>query len=215
MRMKRKFHWQNSPPSVFFIKLLELIAPLHIYHKSNYLSVVQVFQNLNSKITKNLHVEPQFGHLLLRIRCTRLPVAPRLCLLFTLLTLLAHAMRLTPVMVVHNFESKVWIALHKRRPNVGYLVAPAPAVRAKHDVVGVIVLQPVELFEPVGAEATPLAGGGRSSRRRRRCGRLQRVGLIHGRVARAGRPYHGLVSWRLLPLLLLLLFKLGKCTSND
>lgn len=65
--------------------------------------------------------------------------------------------RLALVVVVEDFQAKIRVALQERRPNVGYVVRPATAECAKHDVGHLVVLQPRKLFQPIGPKTTAFA----------------------------------------------------------
>lgn len=60
--------------------------------------------------------------------------------------------------MVDDLEPEVGISLHEGRPDVRDVVAPAPTVLAVHVVLPLVVLEPIELVEPVGPEAAPFAG---------------------------------------------------------
>lgn len=80
------------------------------------------------------------------------------------LSFLAQPVRLTLVVMVDDLEPEVGVSLHEGRPDVRDVIAPAPAVLAVHIVLAFVVLEPIELVEPVGPEAAPFAGrGGRGS----------------------------------------------------
>lgn len=80
------------------------------------------------------------------------------------LPFLAQPVRLTLVVMVDDLEPEVGVSLDEGRPDVRDVVAPAPAVLAVHVVLPFVVLEPIELVEPVGPEAAPFAGrGGRGS----------------------------------------------------
>lgn len=91
-------------------------------------------------------------------------------------------MRLTLVVMVNDLQPEVRVALHERRPDVRDVVAPAAAKLAVHVVLPFVVLEPIELVEPVGPEAATLAGrGGRG------CGAGTRVrGGFRGLTGRDG-----------------------------
>lgn len=72
-------------------------------------------------------------------------------------------MRLTLVVMVDDLEPEVGISFHEGRPDVRDVVAPAPAKLAVHVILSFVVLEPIELVEPVGPEAAPFAGGGGGS----------------------------------------------------
>lgn len=72
-------------------------------------------------------------------------------------------MGLALVVMVDNLEPEVGISLHKGRPDVRDVVTPAPTVLAVHVVLSLVVLEPIELVEPVGPEAATLAGRGGGS----------------------------------------------------
>lgn len=95
-------------------------------------------------------------------------------------------MRLALVVVVHDLQPEVGVALDEGRPDVRDVVAPAATKLAVHVVLALVVLEPVELVEPVGPEAAPLArrGARRSSARSgAACGRF-RGGRLTGRDGR-------------------------------
>lgn len=98
-------------------------------------------------------------------RFLRQPPTPSSLPWAAVLAITAQAVRLALVVVVDYLQTEVAVALHKRGADVGQLVRPAPAVRAEHDVLALIVLQPGKLLQPVGTEATALARGGRPARR--------------------------------------------------
>lgn len=87
-------------------------------------------------------------------------------------------MRLTLVVMVDNLQPEVRVALHERRPDVRDVVAPAATKLAVHVVLPFVVLEPIELVEPVGPEAATLA---------RRGGRGRGAGTRVCRGFRAGR----------------------------
>lgn len=72
-------------------------------------------------------------------------------------------MGLALVVMVDDLEPEVGISFHKGRPDVRDVVAPAPTVLAVHVVLSLVVLEPIELVEPVGPEAATLAGRGGGS----------------------------------------------------
>lgn len=80
--------------------------------------------------------------------------------------------------MVDNLQPEVRVALHERRPDVRDVIAPAATKLAVHVVLPFVVLEPIELVEPVGPEAATLARRGG-----RRCGAGTRV----CRGFRAGR----------------------------
>lgn len=80
--------------------------------------------------------------------------------------------------MVDNLQPEVRISLDERRPDVRDVVAPAATKLAVHVVLTLVVLEPIELVEPVGPEAATLA---------RRGGRDRGAGTRVCRGFRAGR----------------------------
>lgn len=94
-------------------------------------------------------------------------------------------MRFAFVVMIHNLQAEVSVAFHERGAYVGELVRPATAVRAEHDVHPLVVLQPIELLQPIGSKPTSFPSRLRRSRRR-----LLNDRIVPRRLFRSGPPPH-------------------------
>lgn len=119
-------------------------------------------------------------------------------LLLLELTLVAHAMRFAFVVVVDDLQAKVGVALNEGGAYVGQLAAPFATMAAEHGVGPLVVLQPLELIQPVGPKSTTFPGA--SSRR--------------ARWYRWAMGFSRRMVWLLLMLLLLLLVLLLLCQQS-
>lgn len=80
-----------------------------------------------------------------------------LCLLLQF-SFVAEAMRLALVVVIDDLQPEIGVALDEGGAYVGQLAAPLAAVAAEHGIGPLIVLQPLELVQPVGPKAAALPG---------------------------------------------------------
>jgi len=90
----------------------------------------------------------------------------RMLMLFLELPFVAQAMRFAFVMMIDDLQAEVGVTLHEGGAYIGQLAAPFAAMSAEHGIGPFIVLQPLELVEPVGPESATFP---RASSARSRC----------------------------------------------
>lgn len=79
--------------------------------------------------------------------------------LFPLFAFLAQSVGFALVVVVDDLQPEIAVALDERGPDVRDVVAPPAAEGTVHVVLLFVVLEPIELLEPVRPETATLAGG--------------------------------------------------------
>lgn len=89
-----------------------------------------------------------------------------------------HLVRLTFIMVINNFQSKIGISFNKRCSYVWNVCTPFPTMDAVHNIINFVIFKPTELFEPIRSESSRFSWRcGRSSLERCRWSRVSRIDL--------------------------------------